>query len=167
MQHHYPTSPNTVHQHSFEYEQPAPSSSSLVDRRRSPTARRLSPQDLIPHDAPTQSRRYITPSATSRRDAPSSFQRRSSYSRVSDEEEDELHEEPLGPNATEQEKIEYKRRQNTLAARRSRKRKLQQQMQLQEQVELLTKEKEIWKTRALTLRQLLLTHGILCPDFKD
>ncbi|KAJ7607710.1 hypothetical protein FB45DRAFT_681441, partial [Roridomyces roridus] len=61
----------------------------------------------------------------------------------------------LAPNATDQEKIEYKRRQNTLAARRSRKRKQMHQQQLEEAVERLTQEKETWKTQALTLSNLL------------
>jgi Basic region leucine zipper len=84
-----------------------------------------------------------------------------------EEEEDELTEEPLASNATDQEKIEWKRRQNTLAARRSRTRKMMKVQNLEETVERLTKEKEIWKTRALTLKQLLHSHGIICPDFRD
>ncbi|KAJ7481988.1 hypothetical protein FB451DRAFT_1365012 [Mycena latifolia] len=67
-----------------------------------------------------------------------------------DEEDDE---EPLPPNATDQEILDYKRRQNTLAARRSRRRKLMYQQQLEETVERLTREKEIWKLRALDLSQ--------------
>lgn len=85
----------------------------------------------------------------------------------SDEEEDELTEEPPASNATDQEKIEWKRRQNTLAARRSRKRKMQNVQRLEETVERLTREREIWKTRALTLKQLLISHGIICPEFRD
>ncbi|KAJ7434150.1 hypothetical protein FB451DRAFT_1470077 [Mycena latifolia] len=76
-------------------------------------------------------------------------------------------EEPLAANATDQEKIEYKRRQNALAARRSRKRKLMHQQQLEEAVERLTREKDIWKTRALTLSSLLRSHGIACLEFHD
>ncbi|KAF5332455.1 hypothetical protein D9611_005355 [Ephemerocybe angulata] len=160
--------PSSSHQNQQSYEQ-IPSPSSLVHRRRrSGSSRRMSPDDLMPHDAPTQPRRYLTSSATSKKEIPSYYTKRPSYSRVSDEEEDELAgEEPLGPNATDQDKIEWKRRQNTLAARRSRKRKLMQQQQLEQAVEDLTREKEIWRTRALTLRQLLISHGILCPDFKD
>ena len=164
--------PSTSHQPQQQppaYEQ-VPSPSSLVHRRRrSNSNRRMSPDDLIPLEAPTQPRRYNIPSATSRKDVPSyySSSKRGSYSRVSDEEEDELTEEPLAPNATDQEKIEWRRRQNTLAARRSRKRKLQQVQDLHQTVEDLTKEREVWRTRALTLRQLLISHGILCPDFKD
>jgi len=118
-------------------------------------------------DAPTQPRTYSTPSMTSKKEIPAFFATRRSLSQPSDEEEDELTEEPLAPNATDQEKIEYKRRQNTLAARRSRKRKLMHQQQLEEAVDRLTREKEIWKTRALTLSNLLRSHGITCPDFHD
>jgi hypothetical protein len=119
-------------------------------------------------EAPTQSRSYASPSLTSRKEIPAYFlSRRRAASQPSDEEDDELIEEPPAANATDQEKIEYKRRQNTLAARRSRKRKLLYQQQLEMTVERLTMEKEIWKTRALTLKQLLESHRIPCPDFKD
>jgi len=143
--------------------------SSLVHRRRSSAgsvSRKRSPDSLIPPDAPTQPRKYTTPSATSKKEVPAFFAKRY-LPQGSDEEEDELTEEPPAANATDQEKIEWRRRQNTLAARRSRKRKLLQQQHLEEMVERLTREKEVWRTRALTLKQLLHSHGILCPDFKD
>lgn len=131
----------------------------------STTRKRHSP--VLPMEAPTQPRRYITPSATSKKEIPTFFLKRRSHSQPSDEEDDELTEEPPAAGATDQEKIEWKRRQNTLAARRSRKRKLVYQKQLEETVERLTMEKEVWKTRALTLKQLLHSHHIPCPDFKD
>ncbi|KAJ7908718.1 ectomycorrhiza-regulated protein, partial [Mycena leptocephala] len=117
-------------------------------------------------DTHMQPRTYTTPSRTSRKEigVPAFFGRRSS-SQPSDEEEDELREEPLAPNATDGGKIGYGRRQNTLAARRSRKRKLEHQQVLEDAVERLTREGEIWKTRALTLSSLLRSHGIACPDF--
>jgi hypothetical protein len=145
-----------------------PNASYAHRRRPSINARKTSPDALIPLDAPTQSRRYITPSSTSRKSVPAYFsKRRNSDSLPSEEEEDQLTEEPLASNATDQEKIEWKRRQNTLAARRSRKRKMMNVQRLEETVERLTKEKEVWKTRALTLKQLLHSHGIICPEFRD
>ncbi|KAF9461962.1 hypothetical protein BDZ94DRAFT_1237310 [Collybia nuda] len=136
-------------------------------RRHSIGVRRTSPEALLPLDAPTQARRYITPSSTSRKEIPAFFAKMRGPSPPSDEEEDELTEEPPASNATDQEKIEWKRRQNTLAARRSRKRKMQNVQRLEEAVERLTREKEIWRTRAMTLRQILHSHGIICPDFRD
>jgi hypothetical protein len=110
----------------------------------------------------------MTPSSTSRKEVPAYFsKRRNSDPGPGEEEEDELTEEPPASNATDQEKIEWKRRQNTLAARRSRKRKMLNVQRLEESVERLTREREVWKTRALTLRQLLHSHGIICPDFRD
>lgn len=167
----YPLSP-VEHQISAFPPSPATSSSSNAGqqrRRSSGTIRRVSPEALIDLDAPTQPRRYVTPSSTSRKDVPAFFGKRAMYSKMqpTSDGEDELTEEPPAANATDQEKIEWKRRQNTLAARRSRKRKLQQQQALEEAVEQLSRDKEMWRTRALTLRQLLLSHGILCPDFKD
>ncbi|KAJ7622057.1 ectomycorrhiza-regulated protein [Roridomyces roridus] len=155
---------------------PTLSSSMVGPHRTHPSInamRKQYPNNMVPiSDAPTQPRTYATPSLTSKKEIPAFFsgQRRRSphyHSQLSDEEEDELTEEPLAPNATDQEKIEYKRRQNTLAARRSRKRKMMHQEKLEEAVERLSREKEIWKTRALTLSNLLRSHGLPCPDFQD
>ncbi|KAF8892852.1 hypothetical protein CPB85DRAFT_1331081 [Mucidula mucida] len=125
---------------------------------------------LVGMDDPTQPRRYVTASTTSRKEVPGYFSRRQPQNRapsIPSDEEDELMEEPPAANATDQEKIEYKRRQNTLAARRSRRRKMQYTQNLAETVERLKMEKEVWKTRALTLKQLLHSHGVACPDFPE
>jgi len=141
---------------------------SVAPRKRTPDdMRKSSPESLIPLDAPTQARRYVMPSATSRKEVPAFFNRMRTTAQLSDAEEDELVEELPASNATDQEKIEWKRRQNTLAARRSRKRKLMNVQRLEETVERLTKEREIWKTRALTLKQILQSHQIVCPEFRD
>jgi len=66
-----------------------------------------------------------------------------------------------------QKEIDTKRKKNTIAARKSRMKKLEQKAALEKSVEKLTTEKEIWKTRALTLRSLLNNNGIPCPDFDD
>lgn len=162
----YPAAPYPTYPSSGSGAEPH---ASYVPRVNSPAnTRRTSPNDLIPLDAPTQARRYITPSSTSRKVVPAYFsKRRNSDRHMSEDEEDELTEEPPASNATDQEKIEWKRRQNTLAARRSRKRKMMNVQRLEETVERLTKEREVWKTRALTLKQLLHSHGIICPDFRD
>jgi hypothetical protein len=106
----------------------------------------------------------VTPSATSRKEVPSYFTARKRQPSHSDE-EDELEEEPLHENATEQEKIQYRRRQNTLAARRSRKRRQLQFQKLEDEVVRLTREKDIWRERALMMERLLSTHGLPCPNF--
>jgi hypothetical protein len=154
---------------------PAPSSSSLPSastsaRRRSiatGTRKGLTPESLVPLDAPTQPRKYMSPSATSRKDLPAIFARKRSRSQAFEGDDELAEEEQLGPNATEKEQIEWKRRQNTLAARKSRKRKLLHQQELEESVERLTQEKEVWRTRALTLRQLLHSHGVPFNEFQD
>ncbi|KAF7298676.1 hypothetical protein MIND_00814800 [Mycena indigotica] len=127
---------------------------------------RPTPYDL---DGPTAPRNYVSPSPTSRKAVPAFFaaRRPGLPAGISDEEEDELTEEPPAANATDQEKIEYKRRQNTLAARRSRKRKVMHQQALEDAVERLTREKEVWRTRALMLSNLLRSHGITCPEFLE
>ncbi|KAL1716857.1 hypothetical protein EV715DRAFT_176292, partial [Schizophyllum commune] len=74
---------------------------------------------------------------------------------------------PPPAGATDQEKIEYRRRRNTLAARRSRQKKADKMATLEDDVRRLTSERDTWKTRAQTLRQLLLSHGIPCKEFED
>jgi hypothetical protein len=139
-----------------------------MNRRKSSatgTRKGLKPEALVPIDAPTQPRKYVTPSATSRKDLPATFARKRARSTAFGDEEEEL--EPLGPNATELEQIEYKRRQNTIAARRSRARKLQHQQELEDKIELLTQERDAWKERASMCSQMLLAHGIPAPTFED
>jgi len=139
-------------------------------RRRSPTGTRkyITPDSLLPLDAPIQPRKYVLPSATSRKDAtytspPRAQQRKlPSGERASDE--DELSEEaPLPASATELQQIEWRRRQNTLAARKSRQRKLQHQLELEDSLQVLNSEREIWRTRALLYEALLQSNGIMVP----
>lgn len=127
------------------------------------TRKNIGPDDLVPVDAPTQSRRYLTPSATSRKTVPAVWARKRSRQAAFGNEEDQLPED-VAPTLSEQEAIEAKRRQNTIAARRSRKRKLEYQRELEESAERYKRESEIWKTRAQTYCALLHSHGIPVPD---
>jgi hypothetical protein len=129
------------------------------------TRKNITPESLVPLDAPTQPRKYTTPSSTSRKELPAVFARKRSRSQALGDDDDELGEEPLPPNATEKEQIEWKRRQNTLAARKSRKRKLQHQMELENTVEQLMSEKETWKARALMYQSMLQAQGLDVPNF--
>ncbi|KAH6893728.1 hypothetical protein BKA70DRAFT_1571502 [Coprinopsis sp. MPI-PUGE-AT-0042] len=183
------TSPEQPMEDSFpaphHHEQPpAPTTSNVVVdasttelRRRggaTGTRKGITPDSLIPLDAPTQPRKYTTPSATSRKDLPAVFARKRARSQAfgddGDQDDDELarHEaSPPGPNATEREQIEWKRRQNTLAARKSRKRKLEHQQRLEEDVKALTRERDCWRTRAGVLQQLLVSHGVPFERWED
>lgn len=137
-------------------------------RRTSATGTRknLKPEALIPLEAPTQKRTYVTPSATSRKAVPAVFQKKRQHSvAFGDDDLKELGE--LSPTASEQETIEYKRRQNTLAARKSRKRKLEHQHLLEEQIVDLQGEVERWKTRALMSQDMLRQNGIPFTPFED
>ena len=122
-----------------------------------------------PPDTPTQTRSYVTPTPTSKKDVPAFYARKRARSQAfGDDEEDELPEDhPPPAGATDQEKIEYRRRRNTLAARRSRQKKADKMATLEDDVRRLTSERDTWKTRAQTLRQLLLSHGIPCKEFED
>jgi hypothetical protein len=106
----------------------------------------------------------ITPPSASRTQKLPTSRRFLRSNPYSDDEEDPL-DRPLPENATEQEKNDWRRRQNTLAARKSRKRKQDQMQQLQDDVQRLSKEKDVWKERALMMKQLLISHGLPSPNF--
>lgn len=152
------------------YDEPlAPSTT----QRRTITKRKITPESLIPIDAPTQPRVYKTPSATSRKEVPALFARKRSRSQAFGE-EDQLADESGGSAAgepavspSEAELIEAKRRQNTIAARKSRKRKLEYVMDLEDSVKRLTKERDMWRSRALTSETVLKHHGLAIPQYSE
>lgn len=135
-----------------------------TSRRKSvPTGTRknVTPESLIPVDAPIQNRKYVADSATSRKELPAVFARkRKRASSELDNEEDLL---AAPPTNAELSAIEAKRRQNTLAARRSRKRKLEHQRELETIIENERAEKDAWKQRALAFEAILNSNGIRIP----
>lgn len=132
------------------------------------TRKNITPEALVPIDAPTQQRKYLTPSVTSRKEVPAVFARKRARTAAFGDEQDELNEDVrILPSMTEQEQIEAKRRQNTVAARRSRKRKLEYQRELEESVEQYKRESEIWKSKAMTYQALLRSHNIDYPELPD
>ena len=125
------------------------------------TRKNVTPESLIPVNAPIQSRKYVTDSATSRKELPAVFARkRKRVSAEVDDEEDVL---AAPPSVTELSAIEAKRRQNTLAARRSRKRKLEYQRELETVIDNERAEKDAWKQRALAFEAILNSNGIRIP----
>ncbi|OCH91639.1 hypothetical protein OBBRIDRAFT_792115 [Obba rivulosa] len=139
---------------------PTPSVTSDSRRKNAPTGTRknITPEALVPVDAPIQSRKYVTPSATSRKEVPAAIAKKRARSQAFGDEEDDG---TLGPEDLDA--IEAKRRQNTLAARRSRKRKLEYQQQLETEAERMRIEADMWRTRAVTLEVLLQSHGHEVP----
>ena len=133
-------------------------------RKSAPTGTRknVTPESLIPVDAPIQDRKYASESATSRKELPAVFarKRKRTSAELDDEEEDIL---AAPPTVAELSAIETKRRQNTLAARRSRKRKLEYQRELESAMENERAEKDAWKQRALALEAILNSNGICIP----
>ncbi|KAG8906459.1 hypothetical protein FRC01_008012 [Tulasnella sp. 417] len=174
--------------------------------------RNITSASLVPLDAPTQIRNYLTPSSTSKKEIPSAFVARrnklkakeaaisktsgpgpstAGRKRTRDEaggdEVDQLQDDdtPMGnsanaaasPSTTPSSPtntggggvtaelasesssllsaIEAKRRQNTLAARRSRQRKLDYVRNLEELVAALTRERDSWKARAEGAEKIL------------
>lgn len=121
------------------------------------TRKNLKPELLLGEDAPTQTRKYALPSSTSKKDMPVTFARKRVAQAIANDEDDFLPD--LPPNATEREQIEWKRRQNTIAARKSRKRKLEHQQWLETEVERLQRDRDLWKVRAMTLRGVMKSKG--------
>jgi hypothetical protein len=126
----------------------------------------VTPESLLDESAPTQTRNYVTPSATSRKEVPAVFARKRGRSTAFGDEEDQLDDDyVLPPNPTEKDLIEQKRRQNTVAARRSRKRKLEHMQLLETSLEKERQLKEQWRERALMLSSILSGLNQAVPDF--
>ncbi|KAF8754905.1 hypothetical protein RHS01_05470 [Rhizoctonia solani] len=120
-------------------------------KKSQPTGHRknLTPEQLLSVEAPTQQRNYYGPSATSRKPVPAGFEERrakivAKRRRGLGTEGEELSEDAI-LNAA----VEDKRRANTVAARRSRQRKLEYVKTLE--IQLAEKDHEIalWKERAI------------------
>lgn len=135
-----------------------------TSRRKSvPTGTRknVTPESLIPVDAPIQDRKYASESATSRKELPAVFARKRKRASSELDNEDDILAAP--PSTNELSAIEAKRRQNTLAARRSRKRKLEHQRDLETTIENERAERDAWKQRALAFEAILNSNGIRIP----
>ncbi|KAF8919947.1 hypothetical protein CPB85DRAFT_1276127 [Mucidula mucida] len=115
------------------------------------TRKNITPESMVPMDAPIQSRRYITPSATSRKEVPATFLKKKRSRSQAFGEDDEGRAD------------RFKRRQNTLAARKSRKRKLEYQQGLESQIEDLQAQLAHWKARAEVSEGVLQANGLSLP----
>ncbi|KIP06862.1 hypothetical protein PHLGIDRAFT_24389 [Phlebiopsis gigantea 11061_1 CR5-6] len=136
---------------------------SVSRRKNAPTGTRknITPEALVPYDAPIQSRKYVTPSSTSRKVVPAAFAKKRARSQAFDEEEAE--DEAL-LNSGDLDAIEAKRKQNTLAARRSRKRKLEYQRELEANYERISDELRASKNRVEALEAVMRSHGLEVPN---
>lgn len=133
-------------------------------RKNVPTGTRknITPESLVSYDAPIQTRQYRLPSTTSRKDLPATFARKRARTQGPGEDDGGVE-----PTLSEEDAIKTKRLQNTLAARRSRKRKLEYQRELEDAIESERKEKETWRERALVLEALLRDKGHEVPQMSD
>ena len=137
---------------------------SMPRRKNAPTGTRknITPEALVPYDAPIQPRKYVTPSTTSRKVVPAAFAKKRARSQAFDDEDEVATDAQL--DAGDLDAIEAKRRQNTLAARRSRKRKLEYQRDLESNNERLSDELRAWKNRAEALEAVIRSHGLEVPS---
>ena len=108
------------------------------------------PELLILVDAPTQTWKYVSESSTSRKELPVVFARKRKRTSAELDEGDIL---AAPPSVNELSAIEARRRQNTLAARRTRKCKLEHQRGLESVVDNERAEKDAWKQRALAFEE--------------
>ncbi|OCH91642.1 hypothetical protein OBBRIDRAFT_518340 [Obba rivulosa] len=146
---------------------PAPQ---LHPRTRQTAQRTITAESLVPIDAPVQSRKYITLSAASRKEIPTTFTAKRVRFEAFGAEPVAGSSTALDPDALT---IEERRRRNTLAAGLIRKRRLEYQQQLEAQLqqaradaESSKTEAESWKSRALKLEALLQSHGHEIPTFE-
>ncbi|EIM81518.1 uncharacterized protein STEHIDRAFT_39391, partial [Stereum hirsutum FP-91666 SS1] len=120
------------------------------------------PEALVPIDAPIQTRKYVAPSSTSRKEVPATFARKRARSQAFGD-DDELADQDVGASSSltpnEEDAIKAKRLQNTLAARRSRKRKLEYQKELEDALETVTRERDEARGRNMVLEALLRDKG--------
>ncbi|KAI0769115.1 hypothetical protein BD413DRAFT_605136 [Trametes elegans] len=157
--------PTSLHPSPRSGSMPTPATPARRPRKNLPTGTRknITPDALVSMDAPIQPRKYVTPSSTSRKEVPTAFLKKKRARSQAFGEEDELEDE-VNIDQNDLDAIEAKRRQNTLAARRSRKRKLEYQRELESNVEREKEEKEMWKRRAAVLQALLESHGHEVPS---
>ena len=124
---------------------------------------------MVPVDAPTQTRKYSAPSATSRKEIPASFARKRSrtaaFGTPGGSSSAELVDSPtmLDVDDADMAEIEAKRRQNTLAARKSRLRKLETQRQLEHDCDVAQRQAQFYREQAEKYYEILRSHNIPVP----
>ncbi|KAF8346167.1 hypothetical protein F5887DRAFT_962965 [Amanita rubescens] len=123
----------------------------------------------IPLDAPTQPRKYPTPSMTSRKTIPARFSKQAKAAQSQrgsspEDESDELRDEspPLDPNLVEQ--INDRRRRNAISARNSRRRRLQQMEELEKERDSLLRLVHDYRDYIRALKVNFSNNGISLPD---
>lgn len=134
----------------------------LARNKATGTRKNLRPDHMIPENAPTQRRTYLTPSQTSRKEVPASVLKKRARSQAFDEDEDEA---DIEVDDDLKAQIEHKRRQNTIAARKSRRRKLARQLELEDAVSKLNEDLVKSNERVLLLEGMLRSHGIPPPVY--
>lgn len=127
---------------------PHSESSSLRVYLSSPTA----PEVPIPSDS-TSSQSHLSPRYATRTNGDDHL----------DEFDNSLPE--LLPNPTKEDMKTHKKKMNARSAKISRLRKNVHMQELEEQIVILGREKEEWRTKAHILRESLISHGIPHPDF--
>jgi len=122
----------------------------------------VTPEALVPIDAPTQPRKYITPSMTSRKEVPSVLPAAGANAGVGDD-EDELLEE-LRPEWTSLSNRVQEAGKNTWLTQEQ-EAQVEFQQKLIANVEHLSRERDVWRERARMLQGMMEARGLQCPVF--
>ncbi|KAF7317351.1 BZIP domain-containing protein [Mycena chlorophos] len=143
------------------------------------TRKNITPAHLIPLDAPIQPRTYRLPSSTSRKAVPASSRKRTRSAAFADDEDYDVDDDDGdytsqsrrraggGVSAGEAQRILDKRRQNTLAARKSRRRKLEHVQELESTVVELRGLVTRWMERARMAQGMLREKGTMIDFAED
>jgi hypothetical protein len=163
-----PTSsvPNSPKGQTDEWQLPSQTSQRRPRRRTVPNGTRpgITPDNLIAINAPTKPRNYSGPSSTAKKEVPKYFERRKrdrdatpAVEAITNEGDNSEERDAKRSKLDEEiaEVIETKRRMNTEAARRSRRRKLEHLQELEARVDFLERDRDDWKSRALVAEAML------------
>jgi hypothetical protein len=121
---------------------------------------------VIDPNAPTEERNYVIPSATSRKEIPVRFAEvaKSRASSIKDEVDELRDDSPPSIDPTLVEQIKDRRRRNTISARKSRQRRLEQMGELEKERNDLLKVVHEYRDYILRLRECISSQGISTPD---
>ena len=129
------------------------------------SCRKVTVERVLGETAATQMRNDIN-APTSRKEVRTAFALKCGRSAACGD-EDEFDDYVLCPNPTEQDLIEQKRRQNTIASRKSWKRKLEHLQSLENSLKDERRQKEQWQQRALMLVSMLHDLNKPVPNFSN
>ena len=123
------------------------------------THKNITPESLVPYSVPVQPCKYHLPLLTFCKEMLAMFAWKRAQSSAPGEVEGTIE-----PTLSEEDTIKTKCLQNTHAARRSRKRKLEYQCELEDAIDAERKDKKMWRAHVLILDAILCDKGHKVPQ---